>query len=104
MTWNYHDDDTTGPAQQVTLRAKDIPASQVLVTEYLIDRDHSNSYEAWKKMGSPAQPSAAQIATLEKAGQLQTAGKPVKVAVSNGALQYNIVLQKQAVALLKIDW
>jgi xylan 1,4-beta-xylosidase len=104
MIWNYHDDDTSGAAEQVAVRMKDIPAAQLRVTEYRIDKEHSNSYEAWMKMGSPAQPSAAQVATLEKAGQLQSTGKAVKYSVHNGNLQYNMVLQKQAVALLKVDW
>jgi xylan 1,4-beta-xylosidase len=104
MLWNYHDDDTTGPAEQVIVQIKDIPAKQVMITEYRIDKDHSNSYEVWKKMGSPAQPSAQQITTLENAGFLQTIGKPVKVMVRDGSLKYNDVLPRQAVSLLKLDW
>ncbi|MFT3936443.1 MAG: beta-xylosidase [Chitinophagaceae bacterium] len=104
MLWNYHDDDTTGAAENVLVECKDVKAKQATITQYRIDKDHSNSYEVWKKMGSPAQPTAQQIATLEKAGQLQTIGKPVKQNVQSGVLKYHVSLPRQSVALLKIDW
>ncbi len=104
MVWNYHDDDTTGPAQKVTVQIKNIAARQVSITEYRIDNQHSNSYEAWKTMGSPKQPTAAQIATLEKAGHLQTMGSPVKATVNQGVLVYKTILPRQAVSLVKVEW
>ena len=104
MIWNYHDDDTTGAAENVVVNIKDIPASHVIITEYRIDKEHSNSYEVWKKMGSPAQPSSVQIAQLEKAGKLALMSKPLTAMVKNGVLQYKTVLEKQAVALVKMDW
>jgi xylan 1,4-beta-xylosidase len=104
MLWNYHDDDTTGLPEQVRVRVNDIPAKKIMVTQYRIDNEHSNSYEVWKKMGSPQQPTKDQIAILEKAGQLQLVHKPVKVAVKNRELVYNLSMPRQAVALLKIEW
>ena len=104
MLWNYHDDDTTGLAEQVSVQIKDIAAKQVTITEYRIDKGHSNSYELWKQMGSPKQPSSQQIGALEKAGMLQPMGKPVKTAIKLGQLIYNTVLPRQAVSLLKVDW
>lgn len=104
MLWNYHDDDTIGIAEKVSVQINAIPAKTVTLTEYRIDKEHSNSYEVWKKMGSPRRPTAAQIARLEKAGLLQAMGKPKKATVKNGTLVYNTLLPRQAVALLKIDW
>ncbi|MCW3089359.1 MAG: beta-xylosidase [Ferruginibacter sp.] len=104
MLWNYHDDDTSGLPGQVSVQVKDLPAKNITVTQYRIDKQHSNSYEAWKKMGSPKQPTKAQIDTLEKAGQLQQINKPFKSIVKNGIWVYNLSFPRQAVALLKIDW
>ena len=104
MLWNYHDDDTTGLPEKVAIKMKDIPAKNVTITEYRIDSKHSNSYEVWKGMGSPKQPTTQQIATLEKVGKLQTIGDPIKLLVKNGVLVHNISMPRQAVSLLKIEW
>jgi len=104
MLWNYHDDDVQSPALPVTVTINDVNATAVTLTKYIIDSEHSNSYEVWKKMGSPQQPTAEQIAILEKAGQLQKMGKPEKVKVAGGKLLINISMPQQAVALLKLDW
>ncbi|WP_462250829.1 GH39 family glycosyl hydrolase [Ferruginibacter sp.] len=104
MVWNYHDDDVMKPALPVAVSIDGLTAKTLTLTQYRIDDKHSNSYEVWKKMGSPQNPTAAQIATLKKAGQLQTIGKPEKLKVVNGKLVLNILLPQQAVSLLKIDW
>jgi len=104
MVWNYHDLDQQGAAEQIRLQLSGIPKKKVTVTHYTIDSEHSNSYEVWKKMGSPQNPSVEQIATLEKSGQLATVGKAKKMDVKNGELVVEIALQRQAVSLLKLDW
>ena len=75
-----------------------------MLTVYTIDNEHSNSYEVWKKMGSSQNPTAAQIAELEKAGQLETIGTPQKLAPKAGKLLVDISLPRQAVSLIKFDW
>jgi xylan 1,4-beta-xylosidase len=77
---------------------------KITLTQYRIDNEHSNSYEVWKKMGSPQNPTHAQIQQLEKAGQLQTTGKVEKINVSGGTAQINITLPRQGVSLLKMNW
>lgn len=104
MLWNYHDDDKQGAGESISLAMDGIPVSSVTVTEYRIDNSHSNSYEVWKKMGSPQQPTAAQIATLEKAGQLEMTGKPRKVKISGAKAELSLTLPRQAVSLIKLDW
>ena len=104
MIWNYHDLDKAGAAEPVKVQMNGIPTKKVTVTHYTIDSEHSNSYEVWKKMGSPQNPTAAQIATLEKSGQLATIGKPKKLEVKAGELILDIAMQRQAVSLLKLDW
>ncbi len=104
MVWNYHDLDIKGEAELVKLEITGIPVRSVKLTHYTIDSKHSNSYEVWKKMGSPTNPTAAEIATLEKAGKLETLGKPKKISVKEGKIEINISLPRQAVSLLKLDW
>ena len=104
MVWNYHDEDKQEAAKTITVLIKGIPAAKVTVTEYRIDNEHSNSYEVWKKMGSPQQPTTEQIAMLEKAGQLQAKQKAVRLKTANQAAQLKINLPVQGVTLLKLDW
>jgi len=104
MIWNYHDDDKQGPAEPVSVTINDVPAKTVTLTHYRIDDKHSNSYEVWKKMGSPQKPTATQIATLQKSGQLETIGKDQKMAVTANKVTLNISIPRQGVSLIKLDW
>jgi xylan 1,4-beta-xylosidase len=104
MLWHYHDDDVTARNATIELNLKGLSAKQVNVHHYRIDSENSNSYEVWKKMGSPEKPSAEQIAILEKAGQLTLLTSPSYVKTNNGTLKLDISLPRQGVSLLKFDW
>jgi xylan 1,4-beta-xylosidase len=104
MLWNYHDDDVKGETEQVNVQVKGLPAKQVYMHHYRIDNKHSNSYEVWKKMGSPQNPSAEQISELEKAGQLELISSPEWIKTNNGEATIKMVLPRQGVSLLKFDW
>ena len=104
LVWNYHDEDKQSATETIAISIKNITAKKINITQYSIDAEHSNAYEAWKKMGAPQQPSAEQIASLEKAGQLQTIGQPQVVPVQSGNAVVTVQLARQAVILLKINW
>ena len=103
MVWNYHDEDKQEAAEEINMAIDGLPSKTITVTEYRIDNEHSNSYEAWKKMGSPQHPTAEQIAVLEKAGQLEMLNKPVRMNANN-KMTLKIHLPRQGVSLLKLDW
>jgi xylan 1,4-beta-xylosidase len=104
MIWNYHDDDLQDKAELIEVTIDGLSSQTVMLTHYRIDNEYSNSYEAWKKMGSPQNPTGTQIKELEKAGQLQTLGKPEEMKVRAGRLKVNFSLPRQGVTLLKMDW
>ena len=104
MIWNYHDADKQGEVANTNIIIKGLPSKKIKITEYRIDNEHSNSYEVWKKMGSPQNPTKAQIKELGNAGQLQTTDKPGTLTVKNGIGEINIILPRQGVSLLKMDW
>jgi xylan 1,4-beta-xylosidase len=105
MVWNYHDVDKKGESTEVSLEIAGIKASgSATLTHYRIDDEHSNSYELWKKMGSPQAPTAAQISALEKAGQLTLLYPPKKVQISKGRIQLATDLPRQAVDLFQVNW
>jgi xylan 1,4-beta-xylosidase len=104
MLWHYHDDDLKTGKASIELNLKGFTAKTLNLHHYRIDDENSNSYEVWKKMGSPENPSAEQIAVLEKAGQLTLLSSPAYVKTNNGAIKMEIELPRQGVSLLKFDW
>ena len=105
MVWNYHDkNDLNVPATPVTVSFKGVPSRIVLLTHYRIDQEHSNSFTAWRKMGSPQKPSPEQVAALEKAGQLEMLGSPQWVKVKDGAVISQFNFPRQGVSLIKMSW
>jgi xylan 1,4-beta-xylosidase len=104
MVWNYHDVDKKGEFSKVTLEISGIKSSSAKLTHYRIDDLHSNSYEVWKKMGSPKEPTAEQISALEKAGQLAMVNPPKKLTITKGALKIETELPRQAVDLFQLTW
>ena len=104
MLWNHHDDDIKGDTVMATLKVEGLTQKTVTLTCYQIDDTHSNSYELWKKMGSPQQPTAAQITELEKGGKLEKLGDAQKLLVKDQVLTYHVALPRQAVTLLKLVW
>lgn len=104
MIWSYHDEDFQEGNEPVEVYLSNLPAIDITISEYRIDARHSNSYEAWKKMGSPQNPTAAQISALEKAGDLEMISKTDKFKISRGEIRFSISLPRQAVSLLKIEW
>ncbi len=104
MLWNYHDLDIQSAGTPVILNIHGIPADRATMTEYRIDAEHSNSYEVWKKMGSPQDPTADQIARLEKAGQLETMAHPFQIPITKTIASIKMQLPRQAVSLFILSY
>ena len=106
MVWYYHDDDLPGPDATVDLTLDHLPIADAKATlnHYRIDEDHSNAFAAWRRLGSPQQPTAEQYAQLEKAGRLTPLAEPATVTVSGSKVTLHFILPRQAVSLLKLTW
>lgn len=105
LVWHYHDEDVPGPSAQVELTLSGLPAGTVRLSRqhYRIDEEHSNAFTAWKRMGSPQQPTAEQYAELEKAGQLQALGSSEPLTVMDGKVRLTIALPRQGVELVILE-
>ena len=103
LVWHYHDDDLSGPDAAVELSVSGLPwrNGTGTTTKFQIDREHSNSFEAWKQMGSPAQPTPGQYATLESAGKLAKTGTG-KIGIQDGNALLHLQLPRQGVTLITI--
>ena len=99
LVWHYHDDDVPGPGAAVELSLAGLPLTNGLVKfqHYRIDRERSNAFEAWKRMGSPPNLTPSQYRQLEAAGQLARLA-PRTVPVENGQARLRFSLPRQAVS------
>lgn len=105
LIWNYRDSEEAFPAAQIQLNIAGIPesAGRVLVRQYRIDDQHSNSYTLWQQMGAPQKPTEQQRTGLESAGQLQTLTSPFWVD-RKAAESMQLSLPVEALSLVQISW
>jgi xylan 1,4-beta-xylosidase len=105
MVWNYHDkNDVNVAPTAVSVSVKGLPQQKVLLTQYIIDQEHSNSFIVWKKMGSPQSPTAEQYKALEDAGQLKEAASPKYITPVNTEAKITFDLERQGITLLRFTW
>jgi xylan 1,4-beta-xylosidase len=105
MVWNYSDDDLPGEAVPLTLRVTHLPRGPVKLQQFSIDEEHSNAYELWKKIGSPATLSGAAYQKLEAGGKLKALSTPQEVAISkDGETKVGIEVPSHGVSLLIWKW
>jgi xylan 1,4-beta-xylosidase len=104
LAWHYHDDDVAGPLANVSLKATGLPPiANAKLTRYLVDANHNNAFTAWKKIGSPPQPTPEQYAQLQESGALTPLGPPSPLGVVED-FNYDFFLPRQGVALIVLTW
>jgi xylan 1,4-beta-xylosidase len=106
MVWNYREENVGGPSRKVSVEIGGVRplAGEVKVEEFRVDGENSNSYAAWRKMGSPQNPTARQYAELEAAGRLKRVGTPKLAHTSAGDYVITLDLPEQGVSLLRLRW
>jgi xylan 1,4-beta-xylosidase len=106
LIWNYHDDNLPAPDARIDLTIEGLPpdVTRVLREHFRIDAHHSNSFTAWKEMGSPQSPSPVQHEQLEAAGQLQLLNSPAWISIDQGTARLQFALPRQGVSLIRIAW
>jgi xylan 1,4-beta-xylosidase len=106
LVWNYHDDDVAVPETAIEVQISALPtgARKGLLEHFRIDGKHSNSFEAWKEMGSPQTPTPEQYEKLEEAGHLHQLNSPSWIAFKDGEAHLQFSLPRESVSLLRIAW
>ena len=105
MLWHYHDDDLPGPDAEIELVLTSLPSSgNPQLREYRIDDQHSNAFAAWKRIGSPQQPTSEQYEQLEKSGQLAENQTQPSLAIKDSQAVLKMRLPRQAVSLVQLTW
>lgn len=103
----YHFDErnqqSQGTAVPVDLTVQGLMDSQMQVTHYRIDQEHSNAAAAWVALGRPSNPTPAQIAQIKARSELQTLGPPTTLAVEGGRANLSFELPVNAVSLIVLE-
>ncbi len=106
LVWNYHDDANQAVPAEIRLRIDGLPqgATRMLLEHWSVDGDHSNAYTAWRAMGSPQYPSAAEYGRLKDAGKLQLRESPRWVTAEGNAVEIDFTQPAQGLSLLNLSW
>jgi xylan 1,4-beta-xylosidase len=93
LVWNYHDDLVTAASAPVQVNVK-VPASfgaRVSATHLRVDDTHGDAYPIWMSQGSPAAPSATQIAALQQGmDPVSLAAQTLDVAGGSVSLSFDL--------------
>jgi xylan 1,4-beta-xylosidase len=106
LIWNYHDDSNDSSPAEIHLIIEGISkdTSQMLLEHWRVDHDHSNAYFAWEAIGSPQNPTEAQVQFLKAAGQLQLLESPRWIEVNKSSIELSFTEPRQGVSLLSLSW
>ncbi len=101
LVWNYHDDIVTVPATPVAVTVQVPPGfgTSATVTHLRVDDTHGDAYTVWVSQGSPAAPSAAQLAALQQAMDPEALEPAQTVAVTGGVVALNFDLPRFGISL-----
>ncbi|HEX8302815.1 MAG TPA: beta-xylosidase [Sphingomonas sp.] len=105
MVWHYRDDDVPGPDAAIALDIAGLGRAfnGARVTHWRVDERHSNAFDHWKRMGSPAAPTFPQYQELEKASQLVAVGPEQSLATKGGKARLDFNLPLKGVSLIVIE-
>jgi xylan 1,4-beta-xylosidase len=105
LVWNYHDDLVTVPASPVHLLVN-LPAAfgnSAVVTHMRVDDTHGDAYTVWVSQGSPASPTAAQVAAMQQAMLPSPAAPTEQVAVTGGSVALDFTLPRFGLSLITLS-
>jgi xylan 1,4-beta-xylosidase len=103
LIWNYHDDNIVAEADtaEVEITATGLPDGPLHLREYRMDAAHGNSFGAWQAMGSPQDPTPAQVEDLQRAAALPCIAER-EIRADGGRQVITTRLPRQGVGLIRI--
>jgi xylan 1,4-beta-xylosidase len=86
----------------VTLNLSNIPFTQARVEHWVVDKSHSNSYQAWVGLNSPPSPSAEQWTAIANAANLQHYDSVATVTISNSVYSKSFTQYYYSAGLIQL--
>jgi xylan 1,4-beta-xylosidase len=109
LVWHYHDDLVAAPSVPVRLRVSVPPAfgsspaaPAVRVTHTRVDETHGDAFTVWVSQGSPAAPSAPQLAALREGMLPVVLDAEREALVEGGVVSLSFDLPRFGVSLLDL--
>ena len=104
LIYNHLDnaDGNSATVDSVALTVSNIPFTNVKAEHWVVDRTHSNAYEAWINLGSPQNPSDSQWTTLANASRLAYYDNPATSSITGGSYSKKIAQNFYSVGLLQL--
>ncbi len=105
IVWNYHDDLVAAAPSPVHLTVQ-LPASfgaRATVSHLRVDDTHGDPYTVWVSQGSPAAPSATQLAQLQAAADAITLQPPQAIDVVANTATVDFSLPRFGVSLVTLS-
>jgi len=103
----YHFDEANeeGEGQTAPVRVEvfGFEADGLMLTHYRIDKDHSNAYRVWERLGRPLHPTSEQLARIQEHAQLETVEPPRRVTAPRGRVSLSFELPVNAVSLIVLE-
>ncbi|WFE77105.1 hypothetical protein [Roseinatronobacter sp. S2] len=105
LIWNYHDDNVVKPehSAEIHVEIANLPDGNLRLREYRMDANHGNAFGKWQSMGSPQNPTPAQVADLHKAAALPCLYNR-SLQPEDGLSSVPVTLPRQGVSLIRIDF
>jgi len=88
---------------RVRLSLEGLPFKEGVLAHYRIDKDHTNPYEVWRKLGSPESPTAEQYERMRTEQELALLEKPREVLARDGKLEIEFDLPMPGVSLVLLS-
>lgn len=105
LVWNYHDDIVEAAPAVVTLDVALPPAvgTRVRVSHTRVDSTHGDAFSAWRSQGSPAAPSAQQLAELRVAMEPQALEAARVIDAIDGGVSLSFELPRFGLSLVTLE-
>lgn len=89
--------------RHINLRVSNVPWPKVKIEHFRIDNEHSNSFQAWREIGSPDSCTEEQLAFLIGRMDLEMLIQPYEYEVDEGVVKTSFMLPMPAVSMLCIQ-
>jgi hypothetical protein len=102
----YHfgeaDEEGEGQAIPVQVEISGLEAEVLTLKHSRIDREHSNTYRVWERLGRPLNPTPEQLAQIQAHAELELLEPPRQVRVTHGRVSFSFEMPVNAVSLVDL--